>query len=89
MIAAAHAALADPALPWPGFQGDPARAYIDRRASVAKHLYMFGAPARWKTPIAWRYNDIGRPPSRDTTYLPSAPGNDRTWISFRPVSFVA
>jgi hypothetical protein len=64
-LIAATAARADPALPWPGFEGDPARGFIDRRASVAKHLYMFGAPARWKTPIAWRYNDAGRPQSLD------------------------
>ncbi|HEY7901974.1 MAG TPA: choice-of-anchor D domain-containing protein [Casimicrobiaceae bacterium] len=63
MLAAVRAALADPALPWPGFEGDPARGFIDRRASVAKHLYMFGSPATWKTPIAWRYNDAGRPDS--------------------------
>jgi hypothetical protein len=65
ILIAATAARADPTLPWPGFKGDPARGFVDRRASVAKHLYMFGAPARWKTPVAWRYNDAGRPESLD------------------------
>jgi hypothetical protein len=65
LLITATAAHADPSLPWPGFKGDPARGFIDERASVAKHLYMFGAPARWKTPIAWRYNDTGRPQSLD------------------------
>jgi hypothetical protein len=89
ILITATAARADPALPWPGFKGDPARGFIDQRASVAKHLYMFGAPAKWKTPIAWRYNDAGRPQSLDLdTTIGGIIGAAQKWMDVCRVSMV-
>ena len=89
LLAATRAAIADPALTWPGFQGDPARGFLEQRASVAKHLYMFGAPARWKTPISWRYNDIGRPWSLDLDTVASGiQAAAQKWMDVCRVSIV-
>lgn len=61
-VFATHFAVADPALPWPGFAGDAARPFTSRSAGDdPKHLYLFGSPSSWKTPIVWNYNDASRP----------------------------
>ncbi|MEO8977375.1 MAG: choice-of-anchor D domain-containing protein, partial [Casimicrobiaceae bacterium] len=60
--AAAFAVHADPALPWPGFLGEPAQQLSERNPDGSlKHLYIFGAPYAWKKPVVWNYNDAGRP----------------------------
>lgn len=65
-VTATHAAFADPALPWPGFLGEPAQRHVETNADgSAKHLYMFGSPYAWQSPIVWNYNDAGRPPQID------------------------
>jgi matrixin/HYDIN/CFA65/VesB family protein len=57
-----HFAVADPALSWPGFGGDAARQLASRSTGGdPRHLYLFGSPGSWQTPIVWNYNDAGRP----------------------------
>ena len=62
-LLATHAAVADPAIEWPGFFGDPAERLFERTQGGDKHLYVFGVPYSWKTPVVWNYNDSGRNPS--------------------------
>ncbi len=57
-----RAAEADPAIDWPGFFGEPAERLIERSSQGDKHLYVFGVPYSWKTPVVWNYNDSGRNP---------------------------
>ncbi len=59
--AASFSLWADPALPWPGFLGAPAASFAERAQGDTKHLYLFGAPSTWVTPIVWSYNDANRP----------------------------
>ena len=62
-VVAATTALADVALPDPGYFAlteDPIPA---ADARTPKQLYMFGVPYRWPGALIWRYNDAGRPAS--------------------------
>src|SRR5665213_3252283 len=53
---------ADPAIAWPGFKGAAAQRYLAAGSDdAAKHLYIFGTPYAWNTPVVWNYNDANRP----------------------------
>src|SRR5665213_3541869 len=54
-------AHADPATAWPGFKGVAAQRLAAGSDDAAKHLYTFGTPYAWNTPVVWNYNDANRP----------------------------
>jgi Matrixin/Repeat of unknown function (DUF5648) len=87
---AAPVALADPALPWPGFEGSAAERLVNPlREDEAKHTYLFGSPSSWAGQIVWSYNSAGQPATMSPdTVTATIAASAQQWMNVCKVQIV-